>query len=46
VTVFRQVKNDKGDWVEATVAAQTDIDVENAILTKARQLRLSNISGG
>ena len=46
VTVFKQVKNDKGEWVDAPVAAQTDIDIENAILTRARQLRLSNINGG
>lgn len=46
VTVFRQVKNDKGEWVDAPVAGQTDIDIENAILTRARQLRLSNINGG
>jgi hypothetical protein len=44
--VFRQVKNDKGEWIDAPVAGQTDIDIENAILTRARQLRLSNINGG
>ena len=43
VTVFKQTKDDKGEWVDAPVAAQTDIDVENSILTRARQLRLSNI---
>ena len=43
VTVFKQVKNDKGEWIDAPVSAQTDIDIENAILTRARQLRLSNI---
>jgi hypothetical protein len=43
VTVFKQSKNDKGEWVDAPVAAQTDIDIENAILTRARQLRLSNL---
>jgi hypothetical protein len=45
VTVFKQTKNDKGEWVDAPVAGQTDIDIENAILTRARQLRLSNING-
>jgi hypothetical protein len=44
VTVFKQTKNDKGEWVDAPVAGQTDIDIENAILTRARQLRLSNIN--
>jgi hypothetical protein len=45
VTVFRQVSNGAGGWVEAPTAAQTSIDIENAILTRARQLRLSNLKG-
>lgn len=44
VTVFKQAKNDKGEWIDAPVAGQTDIDIENAILTRARQLRLSNLN--
>ena len=44
VTVFKQTKNDKGEWVDAPVAGQTDVDIENAILTRARQLRLSNLN--
>ena len=32
-------------WADAPVAGQTDTDIENAILTKARQLRLSNLNG-
>ena len=44
VSVFKQVKSASGDWVNATLSAQTDVDVENAILTKARQLRLANIN--
>jgi hypothetical protein len=31
--------------VDAPTANQTSIDIENAILTRARQLRLSNIKG-
>jgi hypothetical protein len=46
VTVFKQSKDATGNWIDAPVAAQTDIDIENAILTKARQLRLSNLNGG
>ena len=45
VTVFKQVKDASGNWVDAPVSDQTDTDMENAILTRARQLRLSNISG-
>ena len=45
VTVFKEVANCSGGWVEAPTAAQTATDIENAILTKARQLRLSNLKG-
>ena len=45
VTVFKQTKDASGQWTDATVAGQTDTDIENAILTKARQLRLSNLNG-
>ena len=34
-----------GQWIDAPSASQTETDLENAILTKARQLRLSNING-
>jgi hypothetical protein len=43
VTVFKQVKAADGNWVEAASSSQTQVDLENAILNKARQLRLSNI---
>lgn len=42
VTVYKQV-NQGGQWVDAPTSAQTETDIENAILTRARQLRLSNI---
>ncbi len=42
VTVFKEVSSG-GTWVAAPTAAQTSTDIENAILTKARQLRLSNL---
>lgn len=45
VTVFKQTKDVNGAWVDAPVADQTSTDLENAILTRARQLRLSNIKG-
>src|SRR5579875_3097545 len=43
VTVFKQTRDASGQWVDAPVNPQTDIDIENSILTRARQLRLSNI---
>jgi hypothetical protein len=39
VSVFRQVKNASGEWVDAAVNIRTAPDVENAILTRARELR-------
>jgi hypothetical protein len=45
VTVFREVSNGAGGWTEAPTSAQTSLDIENAILTRARQLRLSNLKG-
>lgn len=42
VTVTKEVRDATGGWVAAPVAAQTETDLENAILTKARQLNLSN----
>jgi hypothetical protein len=43
VTVFKQVKAADGNWAESSTSAQTQVDFENAILNRARQLRLSNI---
>lgn len=42
VAVTKEVKDASGGWVSAPVAAQTETDLENAILTKARQLNLAN----
>jgi hypothetical protein len=42
VTVTKEVKGADGQWTAAPVAAQTEADLENAILTKARQLNLQN----
>jgi hypothetical protein len=45
VAVFKQTKDAGGNWVDAPSAGQTETDIENSILTRARQLRLSNIKG-
>jgi Domain of unknown function (DUF3576) len=42
VSIFRQ-QQVNGAWADATVDADTEIQIENAILTRARQLRLSNV---
>ena len=43
VAVFRQHRNGTSDWRDASVDAQTAIQLENAILTRARQLRLDTL---
>ena len=45
VAVFKQNRDATGQWIDAPSAGQTETDIENAILTKARQLKLSNIKG-
>ena len=45
VAVFKQTRDATGNWVDAPSAGQTETDIENSILTRARQLRLSNIKG-
>ena len=45
VAVFKQSRDGAGAWVDAPHAGQTETDIENSILTRARQLRLSNIKG-
>ena len=42
VAVFKQLTNAKaGGWVDAPVDPHTNTDIENAILTRARQLRIA-----
>jgi Domain of unknown function (DUF3576) len=42
VSVFKQTTSAKGGgWVDAQVDPRTNIDIENAILTRARQLRIA-----
>jgi hypothetical protein len=39
--VFRQRRDPSGGWIDAAVEAKTTIELENAILTRARQLRIA-----
>ena len=41
--VFRQQRDSSGGWIDAAVDSQTAIDLENAILTRARQLRIATV---
>ena len=42
--VFRQKKDASGQWADSPVDQTTGTDIENAILTRARQIRLSTAS--
>jgi hypothetical protein len=42
VSIFRQ-QQVNGAWQDATVDPETEVQIENAILTRARQLRLSTV---
>jgi hypothetical protein len=42
VSIFRQTQVN-GQWVDASVDPDTEVQIENAILTRARQLRLSQL---
>lgn len=41
VAVFRQAQSGSGGWVNASVKSETAINLENQILTRARQLRVA-----
>jgi hypothetical protein len=41
-SVFRQQRDGTGAWVDAAVAPETATELENAILTRARQLRIAS----
>ncbi len=42
-SVFRQRQDGGGGWVDATVEQSTATDLENAILNRARQLRVASL---
>ena len=43
VAVFRQQNTNRRGWADVPVNPNTAIDIENAILTRARQLRIDSI---
>lgn len=43
VNVFRQVREETGGWIDAQASEQTSVEIENAILTRARQLRIAQL---
>lgn len=45
VAVYREVRDGSGAWVPAAVDPQTPRKLEDAILTRARQIRIAEIEG-
>ena len=43
VVVNRQVRGPNGEWIAAETSSQTSVLMENAILNRARELRISNL---
>jgi hypothetical protein len=47
VALFKQQRDGKREWADVRPAAETSVTLENAILTRARQLRInSTFTGG
>jgi len=46
VAVFRQARDGANGWNDAAIKNGTAIDLENAILTRARQLRIASLPQG
>jgi hypothetical protein len=42
-SVFRQLQDGSGNWIDSAVDEQTGTDLEDAILTRARQLRIAGL---
>jgi hypothetical protein len=42
-SVFRQLRDAGGGWADAAVEKRTQIEIEDAILTRARQLRVAGL---
>lgn len=43
VSVFRQYKNEAGEWLDGDVSPDTQIQLENQILARARTLKTSEV---
>jgi hypothetical protein len=46
VTVFRQTRDSSNQWTDAPVEAKTSTDMENAILNRAREMRIAEAAKG
>jgi len=43
VNAFRQERNEASEWIDAAIDPEVPLQIENAILTRARQLRVQTL---
>jgi hypothetical protein len=43
VSVFRQLRDGRGEWIDESVDPKTAVELEDKILTKARELRIASV---
>ena len=43
INVFKKIKNENGDWIDQESHSEMSLNIENSILTKAKQYRMANI---
>ena len=43
VAVYKQVKGEDGNWLQSAVSAETPNKIEDAIITRARQIRVAEL---
>ena len=43
VSVFRQLRSGESDWVDTAITGNTAVEIENRILTRARELRVRGL---
>jgi len=46
VAVYREIRNEEGLWSPAPVSVDTALKLEDAILTRARQIRIAGLESG
>ena len=43
INVFKKIKNENGDWIDQESHSEMSLNIEDSILTKAKQYRIANI---
>lgn len=46
VAVYREIRSPEGAWIPAAIDPETPRKLEDAILTRARQIRIAELEGG